>query len=120
MGAYEFQGSSNDITPPIVTGVQPSGVHAGGSVLAPVSSISVSFSETIDLVSAFSPSLYQLVGDGIDGQFDTGDDVVIGIASIATNPEGSGVTLTLPSVAHGSLPTDSDQPARPGTSGYSG
>ena len=102
IGAFEFQGDSGDTTPPTVAGISPAGIHGGGSVFAPVNSITVSFSEPIDLVSARSPGLYQLIGDGIDGQFDSADDVAIGIVGITATAGVPDVTLNLSQA----LPTD--------------
>ncbi len=95
IGAFEFQGDSADVTPPTVAGIQPAGIQSGGSVVAPVTSVTVSFSEPIDLVSVRSAGLYELLGDGLDGQFDTADDMVIGIASIDATIGSPDVTLHL-------------------------
>ncbi len=53
-------------------------------------------------MSARSSGLYELLGDGLDGQFDTADDVVIGIAGIDAATGSPDVTLHLSN----SLPTD--------------
>jgi hypothetical protein len=79
IGAYEFQGDSDDTIPPTVTGIQPAGIFTGGTVNAQTSSLQVSFSEPIDVLTSRSPALYQLIGDGPDDQFDTADDVSIAI-----------------------------------------
>jgi hypothetical protein len=102
MGAYEFQGNSADVTPPTVTGVQPVGIFAGGNVPSTTNSITLSFSEPMDLLSVQSPGLYQLIGDGLDQQFDTGDDVVIGISGVAYTAGSLDATLSLSQA----LPTD--------------
>ena len=51
LGAFEFQGNSADTTPPTVTAVQPAGIFAGGTINATTNSITVTFSEPIDLLS---------------------------------------------------------------------
>ena len=102
IAAYEFQGDSGDTTPPTVVNIQPAGIASNGSVLAPVDSITVSFSEPIDLISARSPQLYEFLGDGLDGQFDTADDLRVGIAGIDAVSGSPDVTLHL----NLSLPTD--------------
>ncbi len=101
-GAFEFQGNSADVTPPTVASIQPSDIQSSGTVFAPVSSITATFSEPIDLVSARSSDLYELRGDGLDGQFDTADDLVVGISSIDAISGSPDVTLNLSQ----SLPTD--------------
>ncbi len=102
IGAFEFQGDSSDVTPPTVTGITPAGIAAGGSVLAPVTGLVVSFSEPLDAVSARSSNVYELLGDGLDNQFDTADDLVIDIDDLAYTAGSLDVSLTFAQP----LPTD--------------
>ena len=82
LGAYEFVGSSNDITPPTVTALLPVGMVDGVLSNARFSSILVRFNEPLDAVSARSLSLYSLIEAGPDGVLGNGNDVVIQITSI--------------------------------------
>ena len=94
LGALEFQGSSSDTTPPTITAIQPAGVFSAGAISS-VNSLALTFSEPIDQVSANSPRLFQLVSDGIDNLFDTGDDVTIVVANFGYLTGSSTLTLGL-------------------------
>ncbi len=88
IGAYEFQGDSNDTTPPQVvvdsiTQLPPN----GGSTALAFSSIQIGFSESLDGISARSPANYQLLFAGADGVLDTLDDVQIGLDPAYSFPE---------------------------------
>jgi hypothetical protein len=89
IGACEFQGRSDDATRPTVVSTTPAGVHTGQTVGGPVTAIAVTFSEPLDTLDARSPSVYELVGAGPDGNFGTSDDVTYSLvpqyASLATN-----------------------------------
>jgi hypothetical protein len=100
IGAFEFQGRSDDATRPVVVSTTPASVHTGGTVGGVVNAISVTFSEALDTLDARSPTVYELLGAGADGNFGTSDDVTYSLVpqygSLATN-----VTLR---VADGPLP----------------
>jgi parallel beta-helix repeat protein len=102
IGAFEFQGDSGDLTPPVVSSMQPAGIIGSGSVLGPVTAITVVFSEPIDLLAARSLGLYELRGAGSDDQFDTADDLIVGIELIDATAGDPTVTVHLDE----SLPTD--------------
>ncbi len=93
IGALEFQGDSSDVTPPTLTSISPSGIFAATSISS-VDSIVLRFNEPIDAISATSRGLYRFVADGIDNQFDTGDDIVIQIISFAYQPNSLDLQLT--------------------------
>ena len=79
IGAIEFQGSSSDTTAPTI--VSGSNLPAeGASTDAAFTSVSLSFSEALDRVSALSAQNYQLVEAGADGQFGTPDDKAIAVS----------------------------------------
>ncbi|MFZ5919182.1 MAG: right-handed parallel beta-helix repeat-containing protein, partial [Chloroflexota bacterium] len=86
IGAYEFQGDSNDIAPPTVTGI-PQLPPDGGTTALAFSSVQVSFSESLDGISARSPANYELLYAGADGVLDTLDDVEIGLTPAYSFPE---------------------------------
>jgi parallel beta-helix repeat protein len=102
IGALEFQGTSGDLTPPTVANIQPSQIGLAGTVSDPTNSISISFSEAMDLISARSQRVYQLIGDGLDQQFDTADDVAIAIGTVGYVAGSLDLTLNLART----LPTD--------------
>lgn len=86
MGAYEFQGDSNDSTPPQVTGITHLPADGSTTDLA-FSSVQVSFSESLDGISARSPANYELLFAGADGFLDTPDDIEIGLTPAYSFPE---------------------------------
>ncbi|MEL6266185.1 MAG: Ig-like domain-containing protein, partial [Pseudomonadota bacterium] len=86
IGALEFQGNSGDVTPPTVTSVSNLPANNGTTALA-FTAISVDFSESLDQVSARSPANFQLVEAGVDGTFDTIDDIVIAVTPLYSFPE---------------------------------
>jgi hypothetical protein len=98
IGAYEFQGSSNDITPPGITGITPAGVGMSGFV-APLDRIVLRFSEKIDGINAIAAANYQLVSPGPDNLYDTADDVAHVLA-----PSYNGLLDVTLTVADGLLP----------------
>ena len=75
IGAFEFQGDSSDTIPPRITGFLNIPAN-GGTTNSVFSTITFSFSEALDAISARSRANYRLVGSGIDGIFDTPDDVI--------------------------------------------
>ena len=71
VGAYEFRGSSLDVTPPTVTAVSPTSVT--GSIAG---QIRIDFSEEPNPIDATATANYQLRDAGPDGIFGTPDDDV--------------------------------------------
>ncbi|MBW8891722.1 MAG: tandem-95 repeat protein, partial [Burkholderiales bacterium] len=88
IGAYEFQGSSGDTTGPKVTNISQLPANGGTTALA-FSAVQIDFSEALNGVSARSPANYELRAAGADGQFDTGDDVVVKLSPFYSFPETS-------------------------------
>ena len=86
IGAYEFQGDSDDATPPQVTAISQLPPNGGTTALA-FSSVQVSFSESLDGISARSPANYELLFAGADGLLDTPDDVEIALTPAYSFPE---------------------------------
>jgi hypothetical protein len=86
MGAFEFVGSSADITPPTVTALLPVGLSDNALSSARFSALLIRFSEPLEAVSARSRSLYTLVEAGPDGVLGNGDDVNVPVASIVYTP----------------------------------
>ena len=82
VGAFEFQGSSSDITPPTIVDLQPIGTADGALINQAFGALTVTFSEPMNSVSVQSPALYELIGAGADETFDTGDDVPMVVDSI--------------------------------------
>ncbi|MBI1397472.1 MAG: tandem-95 repeat protein, partial [Betaproteobacteria bacterium] len=94
IGAYEFQGDSNDHTPPTVTSVTQLPAD-GGTTAAAFTSFQVNFSEALDGISARSPANYELVSAGADRTFGTPDDSYITLKPGYSFPE-TNLTLQLP------------------------
>ncbi|MCW5626397.1 MAG: tandem-95 repeat protein, partial [Burkholderiales bacterium] len=86
VGAYEFLGNSGDTTPPTVTGVSTLPPDGGSTALA-FSGVQVSMSEALNSISARSPANYDLREAGVDGIFDTVDDVIIAVRPSYSYPE---------------------------------
>jgi VCBS repeat-containing protein len=99
LGAYEFQGSSLDTTPPVVAGT----VIRRGTPQAPLTQIDVVFSEPVDPVDALAPANYELREAGADGAFGTDDDVVYALAP-AYSPGSTRVVLDVIVPGGGLLP----------------
>jgi hypothetical protein len=86
MGAYEFQGRSDDNVPPRVTNILNLPAEGGTTALA-FSTIQVSFSESLQSISATSPANFILLEAGLDGNFDTTDDVRIPVVPSYSVPD---------------------------------
>lgn len=112
VGAYEFRGSGNDVTPPTITATTPTGVGGGTSVPGGASRIVLTFSEPLINVDARAAANYQLVGAGPDGAFGGGDDVTHALRPLYV-PGSNQVTLEL--TDGGALPAR----CRPTTRSYS-
>ncbi|MCW2284563.1 parallel beta-helix repeat protein [Rhodoblastus acidophilus] len=91
IGAIEFQGSSANKTPPVITGATNLPAN-GAKTDAAFSSITLNFSETLDPISAASAANYQLVAAGPDGKFGTADDIAIPLVVVYASSSQS-VTL---------------------------
>jgi hypothetical protein len=94
IGAFEFQGSSADHTPPTVVSISSLPAPGGTTGLA-FTSLTVQFSEPLDLVSARSPANYSLIKADVNGQFNTTGATVIPLLPQYVLGTGS-VTLQLP------------------------
>ncbi|HTW70835.1 MAG TPA: right-handed parallel beta-helix repeat-containing protein [Acetobacteraceae bacterium] len=100
MGAYEFQGNSNDKTPPTVISINlqpantPLPANDGTTGLA-FTSVTVTFSEPLDLVSANSPANYSLIEADSNGNFNTTGSTPIPVTPVYTLGSTT-VTLELP------------------------
>ena len=91
MGAYAFTGSKTDTTPPAITGTTPAGVNSSGQ-LSTLSNITVTFSEPVNPVDASAVAEYDLRSSGVDGIFNTSDDVLYPISPVYA-PGSTSVTL---------------------------
>src|SRR5207245_658122 len=56
IGAYEFRGSSLDVTPPTVRGTSPAAVDAGGATTSRAAQIDLTFSEEVNPIDANAPA----------------------------------------------------------------
>ncbi len=100
LGAYEFGGSSLDMTPPTVLATTPTAIHDAGGTSLTVSQIDVTFSEPLNSIDAIAPANYGLRGAGDDGVFNNGDDNLYGL----TPSYVPGSTLVTLAVGGGALP----------------
>ncbi|MEX0641437.1 MAG: right-handed parallel beta-helix repeat-containing protein, partial [Pirellulales bacterium] len=94
VGAYEFRGSSLDMTPPQVTAIAPAGIAAGASVHAPFDEIVVTFSEPLSFIDAVAAANYELRSDGGNGVFGDANDVIY-VLNRAYVIDETTVTLTV-------------------------
>ncbi len=101
LGAYYFQGSSLDDTPPTVVSTNPTTV---GDELtgAPFSQLQVTFSKPLNPIDATAPALYELIEAGSQG-FGSTDDVIYPLTPIYTLGS-TVVTLEIGGLAGGTLP----------------
>ncbi|MEW6157227.1 MAG: right-handed parallel beta-helix repeat-containing protein, partial [Verrucomicrobiota bacterium] len=76
IGAYEFNGSSLDRTPPTVLNASPSAIHAGSIAAVALSRIELIFSEPLNPIDANAPANFELRRDGGDGIFGNADDTI--------------------------------------------
>ncbi len=101
IGAYEFQGSSLDTTPPTVTSATPTFINTGTISNTTTSQINLSFSKPLDSIDANAPATYELIQDtNHDGVFgDPGD------TTFAVTPTYiPGATTATLAIAGGNLP----------------
>ena len=61
LGAYEFRGSSLDVTAPEFATIHPD-LSAGGSIAGPVSEFTIQFSEPLNPIDAQAVRNYELIG----------------------------------------------------------
>jgi hypothetical protein len=76
IGAYEFLGSSLDVTPPTVVSSVIETILGNPNT----TQVRVIFSEPLDPIDARTPSNYQLREAGLNGQFGDGDDIVYSVS----------------------------------------
>ncbi len=86
IGAIEFQGASNDATPPRVVSI-PVLPAEGGSTAAAFNRISIGFSESLEQISALSAANYELRYAGANGIFGDADDRTIALRPSYSFPE---------------------------------
>ncbi len=79
IGCYEFQGSTNDQTPPQVDFISPA-LADGEKTATAFTSLTVWFTERMDFTSATSPANYELLASGGDGVFGDGGEVEVDLA----------------------------------------
>ncbi len=97
LGAFEFQGNSNDTSPPTVVGSVPAGIHTGSIVVAETNSFVLQLSEPLNEIDANAPAAYSLLSAGADGVFGNLDDSLIDV--VPSYQRGStSVQLTTPTV----------------------
>ncbi|MFT5126799.1 MAG: hypothetical protein ACI8W8_000395 [Rhodothermales bacterium] len=83
LGAYEFRGSTLDITPPEIQSITPAGI-LGGDSKAIISQINITFSEEANPIDGLALANYELRESGANGIFEDGDDAVIAVTPIFT------------------------------------
>ena len=76
IGAFEFNGSTLDVTPPVIVEANGSAGTAPIFLNTPVEMITVSFGEPVNPIDANAPSNYDLRSPGLNGRYDDLDDVV--------------------------------------------
>jgi parallel beta-helix repeat protein len=76
LGAYEFQGSSLDVTAPLVLSTNPAGVH-NATQLPPFNQLTLQFNEPINFIDATAAANYELRGAGTNGILGDSDDTII-------------------------------------------
>ncbi len=101
LGAYEFQGSSLNLTPPSITSVTPAFVETGGTGFS-FTQLQLTFSEPVNAIDADSTAVYQLVQAGSSG-FGSPNDVIYPLTP-QYNSTSNKVTLTVTGLNGGSLP----------------
>ena len=101
LGAYEFQGSSVDTTPPAVASVTPTLIGSGGTGFT-YTQLQVTFTEPVNSIDADSTAVYELRKAGSNG-FGSINDVIYGLTPVY-NPNTNTVTLLINGLGSGSLP----------------
>jgi hypothetical protein len=93
LGAFEFQGSSLDVTPPQILSTTPAGVGTGAT-MTPFSQITLNLSEAINSVDAQAAANYELRSGGANHVVGDSDDVVINITPTYTPGSSTVVLIT--------------------------
>jgi hypothetical protein len=75
IGAYEYRGDSNDLTPPTISITTPAVVFNQGLTAESIAQIQLALSEQVNLIDT-GASIYELRSAGVNNTFDNGDDVV--------------------------------------------
>ena len=101
MGAYEFLGSSLDVTPPAITATSPAYIATSGAGFA-FNLLQVTFSEPVSAIDVGSAAVYELREAGTNG-FGSVNDVVYSLTP-SYNSATNTVTLTVNGLAGGVLP----------------
>lgn len=105
IGAYEFRGNVADAnsTPPTVVATNPTVIDAGGSTIAHITKITVTFSEDVNPIDANAPAAYEL-------RSTTNPNLVFPLIPEAYVPGSKQITLdiSLPSSVN-ALPPDTYQ-----------
>ena len=105
VGAYEFRGSSADVTPPTVTSVTPASVVGGTA-----NQVRIDFSEEPNPIDATATANYQLRDAGMDGVFGTSDDNVYQLTPAVRSASSTYVLLNVA----GGAPLESHIPTHRG------
>ena len=100
VGAYEFRGSSFDVTPPTVAATLPIQIDASDLSNASINQIQVTFSEIVNNIDANAPANYDLRNPGPNGSYDDGDDDIYNLVPNFT----TGFTQVTLNVTGGPLP----------------
>ena len=77
LGAFEFRGSSLDVTPPTTVGAVPAIVDEGGITNQSVGQIQLIFSEPLNPIDAQATANYEFREAGINRILGDGDDVIL-------------------------------------------
>ena len=93
MGAYEFRGSSLDVTPPHVVATTPAEIDLGGSMPPVIGQIQIQFDEEVNPIDANAPANYELRA-AVNGIFDDSGDIVYQLYPQYT-PGTNSVTLNV-------------------------
>lgn len=93
LGAFEFQGSSLDVTPPQILSTTPSGVGTGAT-MTPFSQIALNLSEPVNSVDAGAAANYELRSGGVNHVVGDSDDVVMTITPTYTPGSSTIVLIT--------------------------
>jgi len=80
IGAYEFLGTSYDVTPPTISGALPSGIDSETLVDVHQSTLRLDLSEPMNAIDANALANYELIEAGPNGIVGDADDVVVDIA----------------------------------------
>ncbi len=102
LGAFEFLGSSLDVTPPGTLGTLPAEIGLGVSTAELITQIVFLFSEPVNQIDANAPGNYELLW-AFDGIFDNGNDVLFPLLPDYT----PGSTQVLLNIIGGPLPEGS-------------